>query len=297
MPRPSTRSTRSINHRPLLSPPPPQPPTPEEETYLANLTLLRRNWKWAVFSQFYFTFAPLFAMHDIPISVSKPSASSPILANQQPLIFTLGYRRRPCSLHSRTHPACHVQVTLCTYPRQEDHVRKSILLPHDHLTPSFRTDNWQSSLRRQYARRDPSSNPIGFEPKKVNQKYILEPEDPQQSASVSVEPEQTDSRAPSEYKAHHRPKDELDDDSPPVAGLASDLEASELREWHDLPIISKLNSMNLLIEWMFHNPHRIRSIMRDDDETAQWVSLPFQAHEHHHDTQHTPAHRTYWIRR
>jgi len=48
--------------------------------------------------------------------------------------------------------------------------------------------------------------------------------------------------------------------------------APELRDWHDLPMLSKLDSINLLIEWMFHNPHRIRSIMRDDDETAQWVS-------------------------
>ena len=81
MPRPSTRSTRSTNNRPPSSPPPPLPPSPEEETYLANLTLLRHSWKWAVFSQFYFTFALLFAMDDIPISVSRPSAYYPILAN------------------------------------------------------------------------------------------------------------------------------------------------------------------------------------------------------------------------
>ena len=137
MPRPSTRSIRSINNRPPPSPPPPQPPTPEDEAYLANLALLRRNWKWAVFSQFYFTFAPLFAMYDVPISVSKPNASPPILATQWPLIFASGHRRRPCSLHPCTHPTRNAQVTLCTYPRQEDHVRRSIPLSHGHLTPSF----------------------------------------------------------------------------------------------------------------------------------------------------------------
>ena len=81
MPRPSTRSARSTNHRPPPSPPPPSPPAPEGEDYLANLTLLRRNWKWAVFSQFYFTFAQLFAMDGVPISVSDFNAYYPFLAN------------------------------------------------------------------------------------------------------------------------------------------------------------------------------------------------------------------------
>jgi len=105
---------------------------------------------------------------------------------------------------------------------------------------------------------------LGFEPKKLNPKYILEPEDPQQSPSGSVEPEQTDSRALSEDKTREEPADEPDEVVSP-----------ELRDWHDLPMLSKLDSINLLIEWMFHNPHRIRSIMRDDDETAQWVSPSF----------------------
>ena len=110
---------------------------------------------------------------------------------------------------------------------------------------------------------------MGFEPKKVNPKYILELEDTQQSASVSVEPEQTDSRALSEDKAQEQPTDEPSEVSP-----EADL-APELKDWHDLPMLSKLDSINLLVEWMFHNPHRIRSIMKDDDETAQWVSSSF----------------------
>ena len=103
----------------------------------------------------------------------------------------------------------------------------------------------------------------------MNPKYIFEPEEPQQSASVSVEPEQTDSHALSEDKTQQQPTGEPDDE----VDLAPDPEAVELKDWHDLPMLSKLDSMNLLIEWMFHNPHRIRSIMKDDDETAQWVSF------------------------
>ena len=81
MPRPSTRSTRSTNNRPPSTPPHPLPPIPVEEAYLSNLTLLRRNWKWVVFSQFYFTFAQLFVMDDVPISVSRPNAYYPFLTN------------------------------------------------------------------------------------------------------------------------------------------------------------------------------------------------------------------------
>jgi len=133
---------------------------------------------------------------------------------------------------------------------------------------------------------------MGFEPKKVNPKYILELEDPQQSASVSVEPEQADSRAPSEDKTQEQPTDEPDEVVSPEADLAP-----ELRDWHDLPMLSKLDSINLLIEWMFHNPHRIRSIMRDDDETAQWVSSSFRTYKRSHGAQYSLAHRTHRVRR
>ena len=107
MPRPSTRSTRLIDHRPPPSPPPPSTPALEEEACLANLTLLRRNWKWAVFSQFYFTFAQLFAMDDVPISVSKSNAYYFLLPNPQSPILPLGHRGRPRSLHSRAHLTRH----------------------------------------------------------------------------------------------------------------------------------------------------------------------------------------------
>lgn len=49
-------------------------------------------------------------------------------------------------------------------------------------------------------------------------------------------------------------------------------ENEESTDWLDLPMLAKLDSMYLLTEWQFHNPIRLRSLMKTDDETAQWVS-------------------------
>jgi hypothetical protein len=39
-----------------------------------NVFQLRRHWKWAAFSQFFFTFNALFAMNDVTLIVSTNSA-------------------------------------------------------------------------------------------------------------------------------------------------------------------------------------------------------------------------------
>lgn len=49
------------------------------------------------------------------------------------------------------------------------------------------------------------------------------------------------------------------------------LAQSQLKDWFELPMLTKLDSLYLLTEWQFQNPNRIRTIMKDDDETAQWV--------------------------
>ena len=41
--------------------------------WAANLHILRRHWKWAIFSQFFYTFAPLLNMPDVFLSVSRLS--------------------------------------------------------------------------------------------------------------------------------------------------------------------------------------------------------------------------------
>lgn len=50
------------------------------------------------------------------------------------------------------------------------------------------------------------------------------------------------------------------------------IEAEESKDWLELPMLEKLNSMHLLTEWQFQNPHRLRQIMKSDDEYASWVS-------------------------
>ena len=42
--------------------------------------------------------------------------------------------------------------------------------------------------------------------------------------------------------------------------------------WFDLPMLAKLESMHTIAEWQFHNPTRLRTIMKSDDESATWVS-------------------------
>lgn len=59
----------------------PLPPPPRDLVALAesdpewahNIRILRRHWKWANFSQFFYTFAPLLNMSDLFLSVSAVS--------------------------------------------------------------------------------------------------------------------------------------------------------------------------------------------------------------------------------
>lgn len=40
-----------------------------DDPFASQVSLLRRQWKWAVFSQFFHTFATLFAMPDVSLTV------------------------------------------------------------------------------------------------------------------------------------------------------------------------------------------------------------------------------------
>ena len=40
-----------------------------DDPFAPQVSLLRRQWKWAAFSQFFYTFATLFAMPDVSLSV------------------------------------------------------------------------------------------------------------------------------------------------------------------------------------------------------------------------------------
>lgn len=45
----------------------------------------------------------------------------------------------------------------------------------------------------------------------------------------------------------------------------------ESKNWLELPMLAKLESMHILTEWQFQNPTRLRTLMRSDDDAATWV--------------------------
>ena len=48
-------------------------------------------------------------------------------------------------------------------------------------------------------------------------------------------------------------------------------EEEESKDWLELPMMEKLDSLHLVIEWQFQNPYRLRQLMKDDDDGANWV--------------------------
>jgi hypothetical protein len=148
-------------------------------------------------------------------------------------------------------------------------------------------------LRKQYKKRDPDRNPIGPEP--IVQLPTPAPESPAgpddeepKAESVSTpgpssghllgNAHQFDAAETDDHDLKHghshsstEPKpDEMKFESMSVDG-ASLVEPEESKDWLTLPMLAKLDSLYLLTEWQFHNVNRLRTIMKDDDETAQWA--------------------------
>ncbi|KAJ7573884.1 hypothetical protein C8J56DRAFT_980759 [Mycena floridula] len=217
-------------------------PFPSSSSLPSNLTILRTHWKWAAFSQFFFTFSQLFAMDDVPLSdieddlVHGTSIFLPRI--MQRLLFILSYDRK--------------------------------------VSP----DNWQTALRKQYYKRDPFANPIGPEPSlspkderqnSVPGEYTTPDPHPEMTAEddstvpnpdLTPAPDSTrdNSMLPEDTKADQ-------DDLPPRP-------PKPRINWLDLTMLEKLDSIHLLTEWQFHNPTRVRTLMRDDDEGALWRIEP-----------------------
>lgn len=53
------------------------------------------------------------------------------------------------------------------------------------------------------------------------------------------------------------------------------VEPDDTRNWTELTMLEKLNSIHTVIEWHFQAPMRLRTIMRSDDDNASWVCLPY----------------------
>ncbi|KAF5382127.1 hypothetical protein D9615_004192 [Tricholomella constricta] len=247
-------------------------PQAQQVTFSDPLTQLRTHWKWAAFSQFFFTFNHLFAMNDVSLNAIEEDllhGSNIVLPRiMQRLLYTVSYDRK---------------VSL---------------------------DNWQTALRKQYRKRDPAANPIGPEPRVEEPEqpsspvaeelpeaspggtYAHLPEDEEENKpGPSVEPdEDADSKVPESTRASTLERgfslgasvkglsvqpSEPDSIQVKHSSISDDAaEQEESKDWRDLPMLTKLDSMHLLTEWQFQNPMRLRTLMRSDDENALWRIEP-----------------------
>ncbi|CCM04690.1 uncharacterized protein FIBRA_06876 [Fibroporia radiculosa] len=234
-------------------------------TWAANIQELRRQWKWAAFSQFFYTFAPLLVAADVSLmDVEDDLARGTMLyipRLMQRLLYTLTQDRK-------------ISVA-----------------------------NWQTALRKQYMRRDPVANPIGPEPKQPSRESSREPstipedrdaegsivEDVGESAPGEPAGSPSENGLGEQQNAEGKGlvngniskelKSEPLDDQHAVRKEATvepqqDDDVEDSKDWTDLPMLIKLDSLHLLVEWQFQNPHRLRTIMKDDDEGAQWRIEP-----------------------
>ncbi|OJA10917.1 hypothetical protein AZE42_08233 [Rhizopogon vesiculosus] len=226
-----------------------------------NILQLRRHWKWAAFSQFFFTFNALFAMNDVTLvdiendlAYSTNRVLSRIMTR---LLVTLTQDRK---------------ITV---------------------------DNWQTALRKQYTRRDPDANPIGpiqqmYANVAESSRASTAPPLPSEIIEVVQEVDKTTMmhedgasegsppanrgivpEDPTEGESGESTVDQRKDDV--VASSAEPLqESKQLQQidWLNLPIVKKLDSVHTLMEWQFQNPNRLRTQMKDDDEDAQWRIEP-----------------------
>lgn len=127
-------------------------------------------------------------------------------------------------------------------------------------------DNWQTALRKQYAKRDPQANPLGPEPNI----YALSSQDADiQPVDGEAAIQAADTLALNQCSPPHAG---YSDDHKTSGGNHSDMDEKDISiNWLQLPMLSKLESMHTLIEWQFQHPMKLRNIMKSDDELALWV--------------------------
>ena len=179
-----------------------------------------------------------------------------------------------------------------------------LLFEWENLNASdHRLHNWQTALRKQYHKRDPAANPIGPEPRVEDPQERKSPpfspegtppeheetgphtkgqndqiypessdekekQDPARSTRASTLDLDADTGGPSVQPS------EYESDGKQLCGkdmLDQMQEQQESKDWLELPMLVKLDSMHMLMEWQFHKPTRLRTLMRSDDENASWV--------------------------
>ena len=155
-------------------------------------------------------------------------------------------------------------------------------------------------MRKQYLRRDPEANPLGVEPPAPSRKDSREPtafSEPlpdfddtlKQGESLPQTPlpdpeDREDSKAEVSSPAAATDGAEQDSKEEKEANESSVKKEDamvgenmspqdEPKDWFHLPLLTKLDSLHLLTEWQFQNPHRLRQFMKDDGDAAQWVCI------------------------
>ncbi|KAF9020933.1 hypothetical protein BDZ89DRAFT_1071853 [Hymenopellis radicata] len=221
--RTSTRTTaiQEDNHLPPAPPAPPVAPSSSPE-----LAILRTHWKWAAFSQFFYTFAPMLAMDDVSLNDIEEdlACGNTVYLPRiiQRLLYTLSYDRKVSN------------------------------------------DNWQTALRKQYYKRDPEANPIGPDPFLDVAKYSRTT-----GSAVTPDPQ---SRARTEDRQRGDSEAQVKNETPaPDDEEDQDENVAESKDWRDLTMLEKLDSIHLLMEWQFQNATRLRTLMKSDDDYATWV--------------------------
>lgn len=235
-----------------------------DPVWAANLQLLRRQWKWAAFSQFFYTFASLLAMNDVTLmDIEDDLARGTALFLPrvvQRLLYTLTQDRKITS------------------------------------------DTWQVALRKQYIKRDPEADPLGPElklptrdpstapsesaPERVQEGRVAEVADSapaisgfmaqdehSQSGQGSVAEESRPPDVNPDSEAKSEPTDQFSVKKEDTAEPSQEA-VDESKDWTELPMLVKLDTLYILTEWQFQNPNRLRTLMKDDDETALWRIEP-----------------------
>lgn len=145
-------------------------------------------------------------------------------------------------------------------------------------------------------RRDPDANPIGpiqqiYTNVAASSRASTAPPHPSDTGEQLVQEDETksmvhedgasadgdavpdDSADAVEVKSEETKIDESKDEvtGPSSEALQDSEQLQQQIDWLDLPTVKKLESLHTLMEWQFHNPNRLRTQMKDDDENAEWV--------------------------
>lgn len=164
---------------------------------------------------------------------------------------------RLASLHLRCPSPDNASSTPNRHAGQEDHVRFRTFPSFTRLSNvsiGCSAENWQAALRRQYLKRDPNN------PSLVRDTNTSTAP----SQSITPQPELDGSHEEDEAGAGT-----LSNDSGPPQSIEEFVASS--KDWLLLPTLQKLDSLHTVSEWHFHNPMRLRTLMKSNDDNADWV--------------------------